>query len=129
MRFSILALAFAAVFAAAAPLSAETVAAGQLETVRKSTSGAVTIVREADGVYVEFSEDFRTGSGPDLLVLLHKDADPKNYAEERFVSLGLMKTFRGAQRFKLPEGVDPAQFESVVLWCRQFDVTFGVAEI
>lgn len=124
---ALLLVAFVAPAAAAntgAPL-----AEGRLEAVAKRTSGAVQIEERADGRYLVFSGDFRTGSGPDVLVLLHREGAPRSYGADDYVSLGLVQAFRGAQSYRLPDDLDLADFESVVLWCREFNVTFGAARL
>lgn len=103
----------------------EVLATASLETDRKRTSGTATVLRKADGLYLSLGSDFRTGSGPDVFVLLHKQGEPRSYADGQFVNLGMLSSFRGEALFKLPDGVDPADYASVVIWCRQFNVTFG----
>ena len=122
----------ATLFAAVAttPVYADTVLqSAELSRVVKSTSGTASIIETSEGRFLEFSDDFNTGSGPDVLVLLHKSASPSTYDEEEYVNLGLMSDFSGAQRFAIPDDVDLAEYESVVLWCRRFNVTFGAGAL
>lgn len=93
------------------------------------TSGATKIV-EIDGQsYLEFDSEFSSASGPDLLVLLHTDAEPESYSPDNYISLGQLQQVAGAQRYAIPENVDVSAFRSAVIWCREFDVTFGYATL
>lgn len=118
-----------ALTAATGAAAEETLGRAELSRVSKSTQGAATLVKTDGGVELRFSDDFKTGRGPDVLVLLHTSESPSSYAPSDYVSLGLMKTFRGAQTFKVPEGVDLSAYKSVVLWCRRFNVTFGAGAL
>ncbi|MEO0489103.1 MAG: DM13 domain-containing protein, partial [Cyanobacteria bacterium J06659_2] len=40
-----------------------------------------------------------------------------------------LESFDGAQRYAIPETVDVDAFNSVVIWCEEFNVTFGYAAI
>ena len=70
-----------------------------------------------------------TSNGPAVEVLLHQDAVPQNYNSTNYVSLGEIKSFEGAQWYAIPENVDINQYQSVSIWCREFDVTFGYGQI
>lgn len=95
----------------------------------KNTEGSVKVVEEDGKRYLELGEDFKTGRGPDVFVLLHREATPKSYDKDDFVNLGMIDSFSGAQRYEIPEDVTVNDFQSVVIWCRQFNVTFGHAKL
>ena len=92
-----------------------------------STEGQVRIVEENGQRYLELGASFRTDSGPDLFVLLHRDAPPASYQPEDYVNLGRVQSFSGAQRYAIGADVDLTAFQSAVIWCQDFDVTFGYA--
>ncbi|WP_202882847.1 DM13 domain-containing protein [Microvirga tunisiensis] len=46
-----------------------------------------------------------------------------------FVDLGPLRAFKGSQRYAVPNGVDLAQFDSVVIWCREFSVLISPADL
>lgn len=99
-------------------------------SVAHPTAGTAQIVEAADGQrYLEFDAAFRTDAGPDLLVLLHSDAEPETYGPENYVSLGQVQRVAGRQRYAIPADVDLQAFQSAVIWCREFDVTFGYATL
>ena len=91
------------------------------------TRGVATIIEENGKRYLEFDQAFRSDNGPDLFVLLHKDAVPQTYGQDQFVNLGDLQSVEGSQRYEIPEDVSVEDFKSAVIWCRQFNVTFGYA--
>ena len=92
-------------------------------------SGAAKIV-EADGQrYLEFDANFHSDSGPDLFVLLHREAVPTSYSAANYVNLGRIQALDGAQRYVIPAEVDVASIKSAVIWCQQFNVTFSYATL
>ena len=93
------------------------------------TAGSAQIVEENGQRYLEFDSSFRSDSGPDLFVLLHRDAAPESYSPESYVNLGRIQEFSGAQRYAIPADVDISQLQSAVIWCREFNVTFGYATL
>ena len=117
------------------PAGPETLASGELISHEHTTSGAVKLVRLADGSHVVRLENLDTSNGPDLRVWL-TDAPVKEgragwhvFDDGEYVSLGRLKGNKGSQNYPLPAGVDPARFNSVSIWCDRFDVSFGAAEL
>ena len=100
---------------------------GSFEGVAHPTLGTATIIEENGKRYLEFDGAFRSDNGPDLFVLLHKEAVPQNYSSDQFVSLGDLQSIEGSQRYEIPADVSVEDFASAVIWCRQFNVTFGYA--
>ena len=113
--------------AAANPCAAA--GSGSFVAVSSDTAGGATIVEENGKRYLEFDETFSTENGPDLFVLLHKEATPESYSSDQFVNLGDLQSTDGSQRYEIPEDVSVEDFRSAVVWCRQFNVTFGFAAI
>ncbi|MEL7224077.1 MAG: DM13 domain-containing protein [Cyanobacteria bacterium J06576_12] len=93
------------------------------------TSGNAQIVEENGQRYLEFDASFRSDDGPDLFVLLHRDAVPNDYSPDNYVNLGRLQSTDGVQRYAIPADVDIAQLQSAVIWCQAFDVTFGYATL
>jgi hypothetical protein len=114
---------------AADPCAAAGTGTGSFVAVSSDTVGGVTIVEENGKRYLEFDESFSTDDGPDLFVLLHKESTPQSYGSEKFVNLGDLQSISGSQRYEIPEDVSIDEFKSAVIWCRQFNVTFGFAAI
>ncbi|MGK7875523.1 MAG: DM13 domain-containing protein [Xenococcaceae cyanobacterium] len=94
------------------------------------TTGTGRIVNENGQRYVEFDSAFRTASGPDVQVILHRsDVVPVKVSEPDYVTLAPLKSFNGAQRYEIPASLNLDEFKSVAIWCRKFNVTFGYASL
>jgi hypothetical protein len=99
---------------------------GQFVTAEHTTKGAARIVMEDGKRFLVLDSAFMTDEGPDLLVLLHQEQTPQTY-EQNYISLGELKNAKGEQRYAIPDDADLDAFRSVVIWCRQFNATFGYA--
>lgn len=86
--------------------------------------GIARLIRDADGNHVLRFENFSVTNGPDLFVILSR-AD--GYSGDGALDLGRLKATDGNVNYAIPAGADISQFKSVVIWCRQFSVTFAVA--
>jgi hypothetical protein len=98
----------------------------------KPTTGIAKIVSEGGHNYLELDAAFSTSDqGPDLHVLLDPaEKPPQTYSNMNSpVNLGKLHSYSGAQRYPIPDAIDPAQFKSVVIWCRMANATFGYAPL
>lgn len=105
---------------------------GTFMTVEKPTKGMARIVMEGGHHYLELDKAFSTSDqGPDLHVLLDTtETPPKTYENMgTYVNLGKLKSYTGAQRYPIPDAIDPSQLKSVVIWCRMANATFGYASL
>lgn len=100
---------------------------GQFVAAEHPTEGTARIVTENGKRYLVFDQAFMSDEGPDLFVLLHRDQMPQTYDEQNYISLGSLQSVKGEQRYAIPDDVDLANFQSAVIWCRQFNATFGYA--
>ena len=90
--------------------------------------GEVTVHR--DLVHLEAS--FEVGPGPKYHVYLvpQQNVTPDtDVAKTMFVDLGRLRAFKGSQNYEVPEGVDLARYQSVVIWCEQFGVLISPASL
>ncbi|NJN86963.1 MAG: DM13 domain-containing protein [Leptolyngbyaceae cyanobacterium SL_7_1] len=127
---------------AAAP--AETTAAATDQPIKTGTfvageaptAGTARVVSENGENYLELDSAFSTSDqGPDLYVILHRlddvlgSTEPPAYPlqEGDYVILAPLQEFTGAQRYLIPADVNLDDYKSAVIWCRQFNATFGVA--
>lgn len=81
---------------------------------------------------VHLGDDFEVGPGPKFHVYLvpEKNVVPStNVARTMYVDLGRLRAFRGSQNYPIPDGVDLAKYESVVIWCEQFGVLISPATL
>jgi len=91
-------------------------------------SGGVTVYQET--VFLE--ADFEVGPGPAYHVYLVPAAEVRDEAavkETMFVDLGGLRAFKGSQKYPIPAGVDLADYQSVVIWCREFGVLISPADL
>ncbi len=95
--------------------------------------GTATIYRGPDGSHILRLADFSVTNGPDLRVLLSKHPDPMDRHEARgdddFILLDKLKGNRGNQNYPIPTDVDPAEYNSVIIYCWPFSVVFSVAPL
>jgi Electron transfer DM13 len=108
-------------------LAASVLQAAPFEAAEHPTVGQAQLVVENGQQYLEFDAAFQTDSGPDLFVLLHRQARPTRYQSSDYVNLGPLQSTTGQQRYLIPEGTDLTALRSAVIWCRQFSATFGFA--
>lgn len=95
-----------------------------------ATMGTARIVEEAGQRYLEFDNAFDTARGPAVKVVLHKNATvPVNLTEGDYLVLADLQRFEGAQRYMIPASVSLNDYESVAIWCAEFNVTFGYAHL
>ncbi len=88
--------------------------------------GLARLIETTPGVFTVRLEQFAVRNGPDLYVYLSPLAD--GYATDA-VELGRLKADQGNQNYRVPEGADVAQAQSVVIWCKQFGVVFATAPL
>jgi hypothetical protein len=121
----------------AAPDTATTLKSGSFIPGEAPTEGIARIISENGNYYLELDQSFQTSDrGPDLFVILHRSDDvlastePPAYPlqEQDYAILGALQQFSGAQRYSIPEDVNLEDYKSAVIWCRQFNATFGVAK-
>ena len=97
---------------------------------QQQTTGTATIVTENGKRYLVLSSDFSTPNGPDLLLILHRHNKVKNKVNEKdYINLSKLNSISGEQRYLIPDDIDLDDFQSVAIWCRQFNVTFAFAPL
>jgi uncharacterized lipoprotein YajG len=69
-------------------------------------------------------KNFSTTSGPDLRVYLATSQQAST-----FISLGNLKSSNGQQVYDISGMPDFAQYKFALIWCQQFSVLFGAAEL
>ena len=94
------------------------------------TTGGVKILSENGQRYLEFDHAFATENGPDLKVVLHRNSSVgASLAEGDYIALAPLNSFKGTQRYLIPNHLDLDKYSSVAIWCQQFNVTFGYAPL
>ena len=85
-------------------------------------AGKAEITEGMSGETVLKLSDINMEKVPDGYVYLARGGDHMNG-----VFVGRLKQFTGTVEFPIPMGVDPHEYDSVVIWCRQFNVEIGRA--
>jgi hypothetical protein len=88
-----------------------------------SVTGKVSLLQGADKLVLSF-EDFSSSSGPDLKVYLSKDTKASS-----FINLGELKALKGNFNYEVDKSKYTPDFKYVLIWCEDFSVLFGSAEI
>ena len=94
---------------------------GQFVSDAHPTSGTVEV---NDDQTVLLFEDFMSDSGPQLLVYLSTTVDSTD-----FVNLGALQGINGNYSYTIPNNTDLSVYKYVVIWCVDFSVSFGHAEL
>jgi Electron transfer DM13 len=111
---------------------------GRFVSGEHPTLGTAQIVMQNNQRRLELDSAFSTStSGPDLFVVFHRLADvigsttPPAFPiqTEDFVLLAPLKQYNGAQSYPIPDDLNLDNFQSVVIWCRRFNATFGAARL
>ena len=97
-------------------------------------SGEVTVTKDGDYYYLNFSKDFSSADGPDLYVYLSSKQNYRNIAlggvdTSKTLNLGLLKSISGAQTYKVSKDDFEKYADSVIMWCKQFGVQFSRADL
>jgi len=90
--------------------------------------GGVTLYQRT--VFLE--PGFEVGPGPDYHVfLVPKPTIRESGAvkETMFVDLGRLRSFKGSQKYAIPNGIDLKRYPSVVIWCAEFGVLISPADL
>ncbi len=88
-----------------------------------NAEGTAKILSLDDAQFLRL-EDFKATNGPDLHVYLATDEEATDY-----VDLGLLKANIGNQNYQIPEGTDLSKYDTALVWCKQFSVLFGHANL
>ena len=85
------------------------------------TSGKAAV--NSDKTELTFT-NFKTDNGPKLLVYLSTDTNATEY-----IDLGDLKGISGDFTYSIPANTDVSKYKLVNIWCVDFSVSFGTAEL
>lgn len=100
------------------------------------TQGTVRLIYREGKSALEFDGNFQTSElGPDLVIILHRSdnvigsTQPPAYPiqEGEYAIIAPLQKFSGTQSYTIPDNINPADYQSVAIWCRKFNATFGAA--
>ena len=89
----------------------------------ESVNGKALILLQ-NGTYSIALENFAAGNGPDLHLYLSKQIQPSN-----IVDLGKLKSTNGNQVYALTSNLDFTEYKYALIYCQQYSVLFGSAEL
>jgi hypothetical protein len=89
-----------------------------------NAEGLSKIIPLGDGSTILRLENFKSTNGPNVHVYLSTDKTASN-----FIDLGRLKANNGNQNYNIPNGTDVAKYSMVLIWCKDFSVLFGSAEL
>jgi len=113
-----------------APDVASLVSGDFVDQAHPTSGQAVVLTDGSDQRFLRF-ENFATDNGPDLNVYLvngSADGDRGTYDDD-FIDLGDLKGNIGPQNYEIPADVDLSIYDTVVIWCVRFSVSFGAADL
>ncbi|MFN5133776.1 MAG: DM13 domain-containing protein [Chitinophagaceae bacterium] len=88
-----------------------------------TVNGTVEIINDNNQKKLVF-KNFNSSNGPDLRVYLATTT-----GAFAFISLGNLKSTNGQQVYDISGMPDFAQYKFALIWCQQFSVLFGSAEL
>ena len=109
-------------WAAAAPRSGEFHGTDDFHFGR----GTATLIETAPGEWTIRLDDFSVRNGPDLYVYL--SPAKRDYADGA-LEVARLKATDGSFNVRLPDGADPRDMRSVLIWCKQFSHLFAWATL
>jgi hypothetical protein len=115
-----------------AAVGVQELASGEFRSLEHGTTGVARIVELGDGSRFVRLEDLDTSDGPDLRIYLTDQPasdDWRVWDDGEYVDLGALKGNVGDSNYLIPDDVDLAGYQTVVIWCRRFTVGFAVAPI
>ncbi|MGB0853316.1 MAG: DM13 domain-containing protein [Pikeienuella sp.] len=88
------------------------------------TTGTVEVVKTDEGYEIHLKDNFTFDGAPDPRVGFGKNG--KFVDATDFEPLA---SNSGAQVYKVPADINPAEFTDVFVWCRRYAVPLGVAQL
>jgi len=126
------AIAIASLLTLAAPAVAQDTGPRTFDVSAKPLEGTWSIETRDDGSYIVFGDDFVTSNAPDLKIFLSQQ-DVRNVTDntalDEAVFVAELKSSKGAQEYKLPDGFSLTNYHSVLIHCEQFTVFWGGANL
>ncbi len=93
-------------------------------------SGTATFVSMADGSHLLSFREFTVCCGPELYVYFSSNPNPTSKADlGTTVNLSPLLATEGDQDYVVPASVDLGQVNSLVIWCRPFEVIISSASL
>ncbi len=88
-----------------------------------AASGGVSVVKTETGIRVVLARDFKFDGAPDPKLGFGKNGYVKA------TQFSVLKSNNGEQTYEIPAALDPADYNEVWVWCEQYSVPLGVANL
>jgi hypothetical protein len=89
-----------------------------------NAEGLARVIQVGDGSKILRLENFKSTNGPNVHLYLATDKTASN-----FIDLGRLKANNGNQNYNIPRGTDLTKYNMVLIWCRDFSILFGSAQL
>ncbi len=89
-----------------------------------NAEGLAKVIPLKDGQSILRLENFKSTNGPNVHLYLATDKTASN-----FIDLGRVKANNGNQNYNIPVGTDLAKYNMALIWCKDFSVLFGSAQL
>ena len=89
-----------------------------------NAEGLAKVIPLGQGSSVIRLENFKSTNGPNVHLYMSTDKAASN-----FIDLGRLKANNGNQNYNIPNGTDLVKYNMVLIWCKNFSVLFGSAEL
>lgn len=110
--------------------TASILAAGAFRNLNYMTAGDASIQAKDGRHFLVFGDNFDTPNGPDLQVYLTKNTGPTERADiPAGIALGKLKSLKGKQVYQLPSDIAIADYHSVTIHCKAFNVPWSFAPL
>lgn len=95
-------------------------------------NGSGQVLKAGAETVIRLEDNFEAGPGPNFWIYLNtapvgEEADFK--ADAGRVKIAALKSFKGAQNYTLPAGLDISKFKTLTIWCESFGVYIGSAAL
>lgn len=102
---------------------------GDFVSAKYNTQGTGTLLTKDGKTFLELNQAFQTDQGPDLFILLHQEVNPTAYDPSQYALVGQLSRNKGQQQYEIAAEVEIEQYQSIAIWCKKFNVTFGYAPL
>lgn len=92
-----------------------------------SASGGVKIIQDGDNVIIQLEDNFSFSGAPDTVLYL--GANPNQRTIDKSLILGQLTSNSGKQAYQVSKAEFDQYGESVIIWCRAFNVYMGGANL
>ena len=89
-----------------------------------NAEGLAKVIPLKDGQSILRLENFKSTNGPNVHLYLATDKTASN-----FIDIGRVKANNGNQNYNIPVGTDLAKYNTALIWCKDFSVLFGSAQL